>query len=79
MPLTPWNSSTSPTALGLLLRSSLFKELVEKTTASGDDDEEKDKDEKPTNDEEGSFAFYSTGNDGEFSKIERGQPFWNVV
>ncbi|XP_042008941.1 AP2-like ethylene-responsive transcription factor SMOS1, partial [Salvia splendens] len=49
MPLTPWNKPTTPTALSLLLRSSLFKELVEKTTTTattigGDDDDE----EKPT-------------------------------
>ncbi|KAL0326671.1 UNVERIFIED_CONTAM: AP2-like ethylene-responsive transcription factor [Sesamum angustifolium] len=30
MPLSPCNKATSPTALGLLLRSSLFKELVER-------------------------------------------------
>lgn len=79
MPLSPWTNSNSPTALGLLLRSSLFKELVEKTTTSGADEEEKD--EKPTHDDEdGEFAFYG-GDDREFSrasKIERGQSFWNA-
>ncbi|KAK6146469.1 hypothetical protein DH2020_020338 [Rehmannia glutinosa] len=35
MPLSPGNKAmTSPTALGLLLRSSLFKELVEKTATT---------------------------------------------
>ncbi|KAL7149864.1 hypothetical protein ABFS83_05G069800 [Erythranthe nasuta] len=34
MPLGSSNKATSPTALGLLLRSSLFKELVEKTTTT---------------------------------------------
>ncbi|KAL3834931.1 hypothetical protein ACJIZ3_009667 [Penstemon smallii] len=35
MPLAPFNKgSSSPTALGLLLRSSVFKDLVEKTTSS---------------------------------------------
>ncbi|XP_057773849.1 ethylene-responsive transcription factor WRI1-like [Salvia miltiorrhiza] len=44
MPLSPWNkaTATAPSALSLLLRSSLFKELVDKTTtttAAGNEDE----------------------------------------
>ncbi|KAH6830969.1 Integrase-type DNA-binding superfamily protein [Perilla frutescens var. hirtella] len=67
MPLTPWNKATSTTALGLLLRSSLFKELVEKTTtttttiAAADDDEENDG--KPVSNcgEDEKFTFYNHG------------------
>ncbi|KAG8382521.1 hypothetical protein BUALT_Bualt05G0086100 [Buddleja alternifolia] len=57
MPLSPCNNATSPTALGLLLRSSLFKELVEKTTTSTTSAAANQ--EKGENDE---FVFY-TGND----------------
>lgn len=32
MPLSPFSKGTSPTALGLLLKSSMFKDLVEKTS-----------------------------------------------
>ncbi|KAI7995101.1 Ethylene-responsive transcription factor WRI1 [Camellia lanceoleosa] len=32
MPISPCNTSSSPTALGLLLRSSMFRELVEKNS-----------------------------------------------
>ncbi|KAI3453368.1 hypothetical protein Pfo_010031 [Paulownia fortunei] len=42
MPLSPGNKATSPTALGLLLRSSLFKELVEKTTTTAAANQEND-------------------------------------
>lgn len=73
MPLCPsWSKATSPTALGLLLRSSMFKELVEKTTTTtgvAADDE-------TTGDEK--FTFYG-GDDRDFAKIDRGQPFWNVL
>ncbi|CAL5355115.1 unnamed protein product [Camellia sinensis] len=39
MPISPCNTSASPTALGLLLRSSMFRELVEKNSnVIADDD-----------------------------------------
>lgn len=92
MPLSPWNKATSPTALSLLLRSSLFKELVEKTTitACGGGGDDEGNDEKPTTrceEEDEKFTFYS-GNDefGRAAKMQRkaeengynqtGLPFW---
>ncbi|KAL3497896.1 hypothetical protein ACH5RR_040628 [Cinchona calisaya] len=39
MPLSPCSNSTSPTALSLLLRSSMFKEMVEKTSNHDRNDE----------------------------------------
>ncbi|KAK4477622.1 hypothetical protein RD792_016860 [Penstemon davidsonii] len=38
IPLESYNKSTSPTALGLLLRSSVFKELVEKNSNLSEED-----------------------------------------
>lgn len=83
MPLSPsWSKATSPTALGLLLRSSMFKELVEKTTTTTTitgvaADEEKD--EETTGGDE--FTFYGEDDHGlaRGAMIERGQPFWNAL
>lgn len=79
MPLSPsWSKATSPTALGLLLRSSMFKELVEKTTTTGVAADE-EKDEETTGGDE--FTFYGEDDHGfaRGAKIERGQPFWNAL
>ncbi|XAR65157.1 hypothetical protein NMG60_11009167 [Bertholletia excelsa] len=46
MPISPCRKSPSPTALGLLLKSSLFKELVEKNSNVTDDDEAEQRDMK---------------------------------
>ncbi|XP_051144157.1 AP2-like ethylene-responsive transcription factor At1g79700 [Andrographis paniculata] len=55
-PLSPCNT---PSALGLLLRSSLYKEMVEKTTTCRVKDEEND--EKPRQD--GAFTLYRENDD----------------
>nr|XP_027084499.1 AP2-like ethylene-responsive transcription factor At1g16060 isoform X2 [Coffea arabica] len=39
MPLSPCSMSSSPTALSLLLRSSMFREMVEKTSNADNDDQ----------------------------------------
>ncbi|CAI9785020.1 unnamed protein product [Fraxinus pennsylvanica] len=64
MPLSPCNKTSSPTALGLLLRSSMFKDLVEKTTCAANEETEKDgaKIELQTGGEEDNFAFYNGNN-----------------
>ncbi|XWS32836.1 hypothetical protein CRYUN_Cryun22dG0024200 [Craigia yunnanensis] len=57
---TPVNSykSSSPTALGLLLRSSIFRELVEKN-ANVSEDESTDADDEPKNQQAGSDDEFS--------------------
>ncbi|PIN18689.1 hypothetical protein CDL12_08630 [Handroanthus impetiginosus] len=79
MPLSPCKKATSTTALGLLLRSSLFKELVEKTTTTAAEEN----DEKPrtcSGQEDHEFVFYG-GNDHEKNASQlynqTGQSFWN--
>lgn len=47
MPLSSCNKGSSPTALGLLLQSSLFKELVEKTTTTASSADNEENDDKP--------------------------------
>ncbi|KAK3041544.1 hypothetical protein RJ639_000678 [Escallonia herrerae] len=46
MPISPCSNSSAPTALGLLLRSSMFKELVEKNSSAADEDESEGNDTK---------------------------------
>ncbi|KAK3026691.1 hypothetical protein RJ639_041538 [Escallonia herrerae] len=46
MPISPCSNSSAPTALGLLLRSSMFKELVEKNSSAADKDESEGNDTK---------------------------------
>ncbi|XVE83839.1 hypothetical protein DITRI_Ditri16bG0119900 [Diplodiscus trichospermus] len=48
IPVNSYNKSSSPTALGLLLRSSIFRELVEKN-ANVSEDESTDGDDEPKN------------------------------
>ena len=52
-PVNSYNKSSSPTALGLLLRSSIFRELVEKNS-NVSEDESTDADDEPTNQQAGS-------------------------
>ncbi|XP_011070692.2 AP2-like ethylene-responsive transcription factor At1g16060 isoform X1 [Sesamum indicum] len=74
MPLSPCNKATSPTALGLLLRSSLFKELVEKTTttAAADANEENNVKQRACKGGDNEFLFYSTGNAHEVAYDAKG-------
>ncbi|KAK4423060.1 AP2-like ethylene-responsive transcription factor [Sesamum alatum] len=75
MPLSPCNKVTSPTALGLLLRSSLFKELVEKTTttaAAADSNEENNGKQRACKGGDDEFLFYSTGNAHEVAYDAKG-------
>ncbi|MQL79193.1 hypothetical protein Taro_011631 [Colocasia esculenta] len=81
--------TTSPTALSLLLRSSMFRELVEKTATTGCEEEDgedvKDQKEEMISGEEfdGMFcggiadpAFVSSGHDGPAIELpEDGSPF----
>ncbi|XP_021297701.1 AP2-like ethylene-responsive transcription factor At1g79700 [Herrania umbratica] len=53
IPVNSYNKSSSPTALGLLLRSSIFRELVEKN-ANVPEDESTDADDEPKNQQAGS-------------------------
>ncbi|CAI9755329.1 unnamed protein product [Fraxinus pennsylvanica] len=64
MPLSPSNKTPSPTALGLLLRSSMFKDLVEKTTSASNEETEKDKTKIKLHivGEEDNFVFYNGNN-----------------
>ncbi|CAA2938121.1 AP2-like ethylene-responsive transcription factor At1g16060 [Olea europaea subsp. europaea] len=64
MPLSPCNKTSSPTALGLLHRSSMFKDLVEKTSSASNEETEKDKTEIKlhTGGEEDNFVFYNGKN-----------------
>lgn len=95
MPLSPWNKATSPSAVGLLLRSSLFKELIEKTTTTAAASNEENDDKSTTcNGEDGKFVFYN-GNDHEVGQAVKsenvaeknasplynrtGQTFWNAL
>ncbi|WRX22113.1 AP2/ERF domain - like 10 [Theobroma cacao] len=53
IPVNSYNKTSSPTALGLLLRSSIFRELVEKN-ANVSEDESTDADDEPKNQQAGS-------------------------
>ncbi|KAM7493898.1 hypothetical protein LguiB_028507 [Lonicera macranthoides] len=88
MPISPSNksltssSSSSPTALGLLLRSSMFKELVEKNSNSNASDEEmegndtkKHRSNPSVEDDEFGGIFNYSGISSEF-KEESGSPFF---
>lgn len=89
MPISPSNksltssSSSSPTALGLLLRSSMFKELVEKNSNSNSnasDEEMEGNDTKkhrsnPSVEDEFGGIFSYSGISNEF-KEESGSPFF---
>lgn len=66
MPLSPSNGANSPTALGLLLRSSLYKEMVEKTTTTA-----------AVANNDGTFEFYAA-NDC-YHKVAYGVKGENVV
>ncbi|XP_009786832.2 AP2-like ethylene-responsive transcription factor ANT isoform X2 [Nicotiana tabacum] len=90
MPLSPCNKSSSPTALSLLLRSSMYRELVEKnsTTTASEKDEPNMKNKEQSNTEDG-FVFYTSHKlpplesleNGTFSRLcdRAGQSFWNVM
>ncbi|XP_022773716.1 AP2-like ethylene-responsive transcription factor At1g16060 [Durio zibethinus] len=49
IPVNSYNKSSSPTALGLLLRSSIFQELVEKNANVSEDESSIDADDEPKN------------------------------
>ncbi|XP_057494182.1 AP2-like ethylene-responsive transcription factor At1g16060 [Actinidia eriantha] len=65
MPISPCNRSPSPTAVGLLLRSNMFRDLVEKNSNVVDDDSEqndtKNKSQINDGDEFGRFFFNTIG------------------
>ncbi|XWS30285.1 hypothetical protein CRYUN_Cryun24cG0103600 [Craigia yunnanensis] len=54
IPVNSYNKSSSPTALGLLLRSSIFQELVEKNANVSEDESSTDADDEPKNQHAGS-------------------------
>ncbi|XVE68062.1 hypothetical protein DITRI_Ditri09bG0038800 [Diplodiscus trichospermus] len=54
MPVNSYNKSSSPTALGLLLRSSVFRELVAKNANLSEDESSTDADDEPKNQQVGS-------------------------
>ncbi|CAI9752685.1 unnamed protein product [Fraxinus pennsylvanica] len=56
--ISPCNKSSSPTALGLLLQSSIFKELVEKNSNMSEE-----------NDEENTKSLLEVSSDDEYGKI----------
>ncbi|KAL2518359.1 AP2-like ethylene-responsive transcription factor [Abeliophyllum distichum] len=64
MPLSLCNKTSSPTALGLLLRSAMFKDLVEKTSSASNEETEKDgaKIKLQTGGEEDNFVFHNGNN-----------------
>ncbi|KAK4367286.1 hypothetical protein RND71_015166 [Anisodus tanguticus] len=90
MPLSPCNKSSSPTALSLLLRSSMYHELVEKnsTTSASEKDEPNMKNKEKLNIED-EFVFYSSDKLPALEPMEKGtasrlcdragQSFWNVM
>ncbi|KAJ8558533.1 hypothetical protein K7X08_034062 [Anisodus acutangulus] len=90
MPLSPCNKSSSPTALSLLLRSSMYHELVEKnsTTSASEKDEPNIKNKEKLNIED-EFVFYSSDKFPALEPMEKGttsrlcdragQSFWNVM
>ncbi|XP_059301954.1 AP2-like ethylene-responsive transcription factor At1g79700 [Lycium ferocissimum] len=91
MPLSPCNKSSSPTALSLLLRSSMYRKLVEKnSTTSTDEKDESNMNNKEKLNIEDEFVFYSSdklpalesmGNGITSSHLcdRAGQSFWNVM
>ena len=66
MPISPCNRSPSPIALGLLFRSNMFRELVEKNSNVVDDNSEQNDTKNKSHingcDEFGRFFFNSIGN-----------------
>ncbi|XP_060185689.1 AP2-like ethylene-responsive transcription factor ANT [Lycium barbarum] len=91
MPLSPCNKSSPPTALSLLLRSSMYRELVEKnsTTSTNEKDESNMKNKEKINIED-EFVFYSSDKLPALESMEKGitssrlcdragQSFWNVM
>ncbi|XP_019248724.1 PREDICTED: AP2-like ethylene-responsive transcription factor At1g79700 [Nicotiana attenuata] len=90
MPLSPCNKSSSPTALSLLLRSSMYRELVEKnsTTTASEKDEPNMKNKEQSNTEDG-FVFYTSHKLPPLESLEKGtssrpcdragQSFWNAM
>ncbi|KAK4375188.1 hypothetical protein RND71_005865 [Anisodus tanguticus] len=90
MPLSPCNKTSSPTALSLLLRSSMYRELVEKnsTSSASEKDETNMKNKEKLNIED-EFVFYSSDKLPALESMEKGttsrlcdragQSFWNVM
>lgn len=69
-PVSPSNKSSSPTALSLLLRSSIFRELVEKNSNVSKDENEGDEakhEPQVGNDDEFGGIFYDDIGDVSFS------------
>ncbi|XP_016474865.2 AP2-like ethylene-responsive transcription factor ANT isoform X1 [Nicotiana tabacum] len=90
MPLSPCNKSSSPTALSLLLRSSMYRELVEKnsTTTASEKEGPNMKNKIQTNTED-EFVFYTSDKLPPLESLEKGtssrlcdragQSFWNAM
>ncbi|KAF8378404.1 hypothetical protein HHK36_029743 [Tetracentron sinense] len=92
IPVSPCNKSSSPTALSLLLRSSIFRELVEKNSNATEDEIDEDDTrhrEQIGSDEEYGGIFYeeisnipyaSSSNGENLPGIElQGQSLWNSI
>ena len=91
MPLSPCNKPPSPTALSLLLRSSMYRELVEKnsTTIANEKDDPNMKNKQQVNTED-EFVFYRSdklpalesmdeGTTSSHLGDRAGQSFWDVM
>lgn len=90
MPLSPCNKPPSPTALSLLLRSTMYRELVEKnsTTSASEKDEPNMKNKQQANAED-EFVFYTNDKLPALESMDKGttshlcdragQPFWDVM
>ncbi|XP_006365981.1 AP2-like ethylene-responsive transcription factor At1g16060 [Solanum tuberosum] len=91
MPLIPCNKPPSPTALSLLLRSSMYRELVEKnsTTSANEKDDPNMKNKQQANTED-EFVFYRSDKLPALESMDKvttsshlcdraGQSFWDVM
>ncbi|CAN4099784.1 unnamed protein product [Withania somnifera] len=91
MSLSPCNKPSSPTALSLLLRSSIYRKLVEKnsTTSAREKDEPNMKNKQEANTAE-EFVFYTSDKVPALESTDKGatssylcdrarQSFWNVM
>ncbi|CAN4097844.1 unnamed protein product [Withania somnifera] len=91
MPLSPCNKPSSPTALSLLLRSSMYRELVEKnsTTSASEKYKPNMKDKQQANTED-DFVFYTSDKLPTLESLDKGatssrlcdragQSFWDVM